>query len=554
MHKRVLSVLLISALTAGLLAGCGSSSSGSSSDDSKAGSDVSIEAVSESDSSDTGKEPASEAASSEPSSEPGSDAFSGDAGASSYGIVPQLPADLDPDHLTADQLQILSINYNVWDQYDSSVILNGYGQVVNSTDLKYEVLSDILTGEPAYYTASYHTFEKSGDSYTVDQVSRLYALDGTILIDWKNTVYNSALGSYVTCCNYRTLDSWDTALNPRMVNTLTGEETDDIFYFEAIDAGHVAAYDGDSRMIGVLDADGNRIAGFPLKYDLPMTIQYTFVYKNYIFATNTDNYPTSVWIYDSDFNLLGSIEDVEDPYLYSSSILGSYVNCDNRIYDLSDLDGGSLEPIFTFDLIDYFDGELAVGYTESDENGWSLYRWSEDSLECISDSYSEFSWDNSVYDTDASPSDYFWAMSDGRIDKLDRDGNVIASSKLEEIGSYNVCTNGITVSNEDYDAECLLDLDLNPILSYGEYDYISSVSSSYGTDSALWTGQRYISDYNMRIDLLASDGSVLMNNLSSVGMMTNGLIPVMRGLSLGLIDTEGNWVLKITKSDLENSD
>ena len=128
---------------------------------------------------------------------------------------------------------------------------------------------------------------------------------------------------------------------------------------------------------------------------------------------------------------------------------------------------------------------------------------------------------------------------------------------MENICGVNIYSTAIVVDCNEYTTECLLDLQLNVLIPENKYIAIYPVYDEQETiKSELWVGQYYFDKEQRytRSDLLTIDGETIMSGLSSIGNMSNGKIPVIRGQTLGLIDTKGNWILKMPKYELSNED
>ena len=110
---------------------------------------------------------------------------------------------------------------------------------------------------------------------------------------------------------------------------------------------------------------------------------------------------------------------------------------------------------------------------------------------------------------------------------------------------------------DDGSEECLLDMNLQPVLPEGKYVSVRPLYDRQDTAHvSLWTGEYYLDEEQMhvRADLFTTDGTMLMQGASSFGTLADGKISVTRGLSMGLIDEKGNWVWKVPKYVMGNDD
>ena len=121
----------------------------------------------------------------------------------------------------------------------------------------------------------------------------------------------------------------------------------------------------------------------------------------------------------------------------------------------------------------------------------------------------------------------------------------------------NIYDTAIIVDCDQYTKQCLLDLQLNVLIPENTYMLMYPMYNEQGSaQSGLWVGQYYLGKEQIytRSDLFTLDGKTIMSGLSFIGNISDGKIPVTRGQSIGLIDTKGNWLLKMPKYELSNED
>lgn len=460
-----------------------------------------------------------------------------------------------------EQLEYAAQRYYFWPSGESSIEMNGLGEILGTKDIQVSGIRDVLTGETRFYEAAYKTYNKREDwGYDVSYTSRVYDLSGNIVIDWAEATYLSCVGDWLMAQRYIDFNmadgDWD--YRGRLLNVRTKEEIPDIAALEKINSTAAFVQAKDMKQSFTVDADGNILYDFSLvKTDIDGDY-YLSCYQEYVVAEKNENSFYQLTFYSPDGKLLGTIDGVEDSYIYNSDILQPYVMCDRCIYDPSEGDGGDLEPVFQIDEPRYYDGERAVcaAYRNNGSSYCTLY--DAKTGEALTKEYEVIyttTIDNG--DTAGTPSAFFIGMNKNKIEKLDRSGKVIAEAAMENICGVNIYSTAIVVDRNEYTTECLLDLQLNVLIPENKYMAMYPVyDEQESTKSGLWVGQYYFGKEQMytRSDLLTIDGEIVMSGLSSIGNMSNGKIPVIRGQTLGLIDAKGNWLLKMPKYELSNED
>ena len=467
---------------------------------------------------------------------------------------------------THAQLEAAAREYYFWPTYERSFTMNGTGTFLNENDVHVSRIQDALTGETKYYTAYYKTFQKRGEwDYDVQMMSRLYNVDGTLVRDWEETQYQESIGDWVLKQKYIDFNvAEDIDGVSKLLNMKTGEEKTDIQYINKINDAAVFVQTKDSKVAFTVDAEGNVLYDFDtLKDDL--TGDYSFSScRDYVIAEESKNGLYRLSFYTPEGQKLGSVDNVESSYIDDTTILRPYINCDGVIYDPSGGDGGDLTPVFQIGEPRYYDGEVAVcGDYQSD--GSLLYRlYDAKTAEALTADYQDICVET-AYDgsTPENSSPFFVGLNNDTIEKIDRSGNVLARKTLENVSNISYATlyeDALVVGYNDTDdimKECLLDANLQEVMPQGTYEGISPVYDTEGAEKTLlWTGLYYqdTEQLHYRMDLFTSDGTVLMRGASSFGAMTGGKISVIRGQSMGLIDTKGNWIIKLPKYEMSNDD
>lgn len=465
---------------------------------------------------------------------------------------------------TQEQLEAAAQEYYLWPSESVSITINSSGKVLHEEDIHVSRLTDVITGETKYYTAYYKTYKKKDEwDYDVAMRSRLYDVSGHLVSDWSDRQYTGCIGDWVMSQKYIDFACADGTedTDSRMEQLTTGEERQDIISVDRIsaDAAFVQAKDNEDSF--TVDTEGNVLYEFStLKDSIPEKHSFS-VYQQYVVAEVYTDPLYELQFFTQDGKLLGKIGNVENTYVYDSGIMPPYVMCDNVIYDPSNGDGGELSAVFAQGQPSYYDGELAVCATLKGDTiaGYRLYDAKTGGA--LSGEYTSVAYKASERtDSGWTPSAFFIGVSEDRLEKLDRTGKVVASAGVDHISDVYIYDTGILVNCDEYTGASLLNTELQTVIPVGRYDTIAPVyrydEAEDGYVDDLWYGMYTLDaeQLQQRTDLFSTDGTVWLKGASSAGAMSHGKIPVVRGFSMGLVDEHGEWIVKIAKNEVTNSD
>lgn len=465
---------------------------------------------------------------------------------------------------TQEQLEAAAQEYYLWPSESVSVTINSSGKILREEDVHVSRLDDVITGETKYYTAYYKTYKKKAEwDYDIAMKSRLYDASGHLVSDWTDRQYTGCIGDWLMSQKYIDFAFADGTedTDGRMEQLKTGEKRQDVISVDRISAEAAFVQTKDNEDSFTVDTQGNVLYEFSaLKDSIPE--EYSFsVYQQYIVAEVYKDPLYELQFFTPEGKLLGKIENVENTYVYDSGIMPPYVMCDNVIYDPSKGDGGELTAVFEQGQTSYYDGEVAVcaALTGDAVSGYRLY--DARTGEALSREYTLVAYKASDRTDDSwEPSAFFIGADKDRLEKLERTGKVVASADVDNINDVYIYGTGILVNCNDYTGASLLDTSLQTMIPVGRYDSIAPVyrydTAGDGYADNLWSGLYTLDTQQLqqRTDLFTSDGTVLLKGASSAGAMTYGRIPVVRGFSMGLVDAQGKWIVKLAKNEVTNND
>ena len=464
--------------------------------------------------------------------------------------------------------------------YDSAIVyMNQSGNIITEEAAQRDTVYDALTGEPAYYTRTRYVATGEYDEWKVPAAETwqaLYSLDGELICDWQLCRYDSAIGGLVARHTEPVFREGELSVedaHAALINPATGKIIiDDVCTLSKFTDDSVMALDYAGMLLGMLDADGNKLAGFPA----PVEVYYPSIGNGYFSAYDESSRGTGAkgdtrlinTLYDKDFNILLSGRY----YLFGcswASIEGDYVcylkHEDGEFVILSLPD---LQPVYTAAAgvsVDYFDGEHIVLCDYS--SGRWLYTLHDANGNMISGPYTDLTPSRRYGISDDEIGDFLIAYDDTVLKKIDYDGNVYASREIENVYNISIGSESlyICMTNEDITTPggtsvYMLDENFNTVAELEGYCSIRDM-----TDEAAKTDRqlnRYLAQKNMNdetygmytYDLLDENGSVLVSDIASVGTITRDAFAVRRGFSVGLMDPDGNWISEHSIYDVLRTD
>lgn len=457
--------------------------------------------------------------------------------------------------------------------YDKTLVLDSDGNEVSdsSDDMLWTYdLDDLATGETRYQykTKEEYQRDEDGNPYILSLRS-LYDADGNQILDWENYDYQPAFGEYVIRQQSRygvvSADELSDDYHTALYHVPTGEESyPGTFSASRLGDDTFLLCDSWGTILGVVNSEGETIHGFPTEKK-----HYSAqVWNEYIIASSLHPYNRTKedlgfdYILSSDFNELENPYEFESIMTYNSAMRGDYLLYRSaEEYGVFTPNDGIIFFVNDGSTIDYFDGELVIirnGDYRSDENPVSFTLCTNEREEIATG----FSWLTPVQEYDATePAQSFVGLIDGKAVIIDRSGTVIESSpELPDASTITMIHNGLYVfyieTDENY-SEGLLGENLEIILPEGIYSSISSMSdyTVYDRDfnapleSILLRAERYGGSFDepgniYHIDILDHTGRLVMDKVTYIYDVGPGRIAIKRGFYIGLIDWNGNWIVK----------
>lgn len=450
--------------------------------------------------------------------------------------------------------------YQLWvGEYDGrTVMLDDAGNILPEDESRY-TLYDPGTNKAVYYCN--YRIEDTGedDEYgnpIAKRWSRLYAMDGTMLLDWAPYNYGGAPGGLVIRKQDRPVavdfggvqlpDGYYSALYDPIAqaDVLTG-----VSMLQRADENLYMACDAQGLLLGFINGSGEVVSGFPA----PIACYYPSVGRGGCFSTDLSN-PFDInnmvekplqTLFDYRFNEMLTAEYIN---LNFYGLRGDYVLVEgaNGAQEVRTLPG--LETVFVCEKsgakLQYFDGQRVL-LSERGAAGWQYWLVDMQNRR-LTKRYQTIEAMLADEFGDRSPAERFIAIDGDTLSILDYDGNATLTQNIPWLNSakqrgQNRFIYDVTPGDswEDH-AAGLLDENLNIVLSAEKYDYINPLYDGNREVPGLYAAQQSGRDLQ---DIIDQNGQVVIGDLAHIDAGPDA-IAVVRGFSLGLMDYEGNWLVR----------
>ncbi|MEG2039421.1 MAG: hypothetical protein RRZ73_06810 [Oscillospiraceae bacterium] len=436
------------------------------------------------------------------------------------------------------------------------------------TEKQFQVLYDMESGKPQCKILTKMEDTGKDDEYgnpVVRHLSALYDMDGNLLYDWQETDYDAAFGDFVIRRDNRGMAVEAEMLPPDFKTCLwnfkTGEtKIDKVANVRSLkdESGDFFADDKFGAPLGIIDKSANVVSGFPVK-------------GNYMYADSigggyfiaTEQTPNGE--HTADVLLNKNFEPLLSKYSINGQffgIVGDYIICrDNTGKGVNSapvtvMNLPQLETVFNTkenERLSYFDGELAIIQSSdpNDENAPMLQRLQKIDGTILLEDYHALD-KASKYD-DPNKSQQFMGVKDGTAQLIDREGKIIKAVEvpsneayMRTLGSDMYVVHIASTQDLPTDKAALLDKDFNIIIPFGTYRDIRELTQ-WGIGKNIYypivIGGK---DYNgiTRYDLLDIKGKVLVEDITEISNAGDNRIAVIKGYNAGLMDWNGNWIVK----------
>ena len=434
--------------------------------------------------------------------------------------------------------RLYKIPFGGWDVIEEWIVDRNGNEV--SRDYVETDLVDLATGEIRYKvrTRSEIGLDEDGDMAILN-FSSLLDLAGNTLIDWEIGVYFSAFGE----CIIRGYNNYHGVL----YHLPTGKESHEgVRHADKLGDGKFLLTGWEQLPLGIVNGSGEALSDFqiPERYD-----DAVYVWNEYIIARSYER--SAMYLLDGSLNELF----VADLISQSTGMTGDYLS-----YERGD-ERGVFRPeegiVFSVNdaYIEYYDGELAIireGYGDDTKAALVTREHGE-----IAGGFSWLINDGDGYSS--APADRFIGILDERAVFIDREGNVLASSdKIPNAYRLDRLYEGIyAYSGGDFPRQSgLLGPNLELLTPAGRYTYLDvaygwgegEIKSAEDIFIRAWKGIGPLDEYGMHalnlFDILDHTGRVVTDNAAYVGDAGSDRIVIQRGFNIGLMDRDGNWVVK----------
>ena len=441
-----------------------------------------------------------------------------------------------------------------WDTWEYWVV-DRDGNTV-SDDEQFSVLYDTLSGEPQCLLATKDVaIGKNEYGVASSTRSAIFDLDGVLLHDWQERSYMPGFGDYLI----RQTDQYDDQgmfIDSECVlwNYKTEEIlVENVSWIEKVSEDAALLTDSTGRSSGIMDKSGAKISGFPF----PDQYTYANAWNGYLLVSTVDS--------------LGSIDQmhlmtVELESLFShSSLQGSSVG-DVLFYEdgvdenvktkgIITISGEELYRVPQGESASYFDEDIAVIFSDSSFMYSDLSHRNYRIVDLKTGNVLSEGEGDVVCNTNnnyTNRSEFFLIMKNASIQVVNRDGSTSDEKNVRGAYFAEILDNGfisiMVNGNNNESSSMLVDRELNEIIPVGVYSNIRQVSKWYGNENYYGDAlicENYQSDKNRQIiDLRDMEGNILVGGLNMVFDSGPNRIAVRKGFNIGLMDWQGNWIVK----------
>lgn len=422
---------------------------------------------------------------------------------------------------------------------------------------KYFDINDVMTRETTYRCEYIQNDTGADDEWgnpVTDYWSRVYDLDGNLVVDWAPFTYGSALGKYLLRYEYTMW--WDdeepSSEGAGLYNTETGEiEAPGTSMLLKIDEHHVGCVDWRGVLLFITDENGKVLvdnSGAEREDNMYYATDNGHILEEVsIFSEDGEYIGENNRLYDCEYNLIYESDDslnisfygLRGPYFMEKT--GSSTQIRNiETAELLDEYGSS-----EYGDLRYYDGELAV----IGSRGGDYYLRKGD--EIIAGPFSSIDTADGFDDTEKKAKGFI-VTDGGRAALIDRDGNTVKEKVIENLESIYPDGHFYTYSvGRDYSRGGIMDSDFETVISPDEgYMSFYSIGDENGT---VIVGSKQ-KNGNSIYTLFDGKGNVICDNILDVGTYCGGRIAVRRGNYVGIIGMDGEWIKKNSVYNLKYFD
>jgi hypothetical protein len=318
----------------------------------------------------------------------------------------------------------------------------------------------------------------------------------------------------------------------------------------------------DGSPMGFINAKGEAVSGFPP----PKTYYGAEGWNNWVLASTQRQYDRDLKgtevILDADWNTIFTCDWLSSHYsgLRGDDYLAFRDGDKQGVYAIDSQGNGG--EIFSVSgaSIDYFDGERAIVQTGSYRGPEQIdARLENMNHEVLSEGFSWLATDDLGWGSE-SPAESFIGIKGGKAVRIGKNGEELAASvDIPNIRNINHISKGLySFNTEDGDiySEGLLNAELEILVPAGKYNSFGVVNESHEPGKALKAGEAIIEAYKemsdvnrpglvlTRYDIFDSGGRIIMDNITNILGVGENRLAIERGFSMGLIDFDGNWIVK----------
>ena len=452
-----------------------------------------------------------------------------------------------PDFYTGKTYSVSKYWYS--DEEGDDYVMDAEGHLLDADRIPLPIV-DELTGEVKFYDRT--EYIKTGPNYEDVKVSTtLYDRDGNILEEDVPYLFYNACGNCVTRLSSNAALMYEgqfTDYTCELYDPYAHKVVrDDVYSLIKLTDGKALAMDRQGVLLGVVDASGAVLAGFPMETG---PYRWPYVYGNgFVFADVED---------EADGGLARVLLNSELEYVDYASSYENYrvFKCGERGEILTKVLETGETYVFDMDkweillrmddTIEEMDSRRII--CSRNDRKW-LYDWNGKQL---AGPYEELA---PIREAEGEDYTGFAGRNGTVLYLLDADGKILKQRDVPNLYYVSVFDGMIYCATSEYDAEIdyydygvfICDYQLNQLIPEG-YSSVRLVAPG------VYACPRYNAQNEIRLTLFNDKGEVIFENATCVGYGDEDAIPVVKGFTVGLIDRQGSWIAKNSKYTQETDD
>lgn len=463
--------------------------------------------------------------------------------------MPAVPAEDESGLSLAEQERVYVIEPIPGRQW----LVNRRGETVNPQEQSL-LIYDQLTRQPQYKVRTRRVL--TGETDEFDQpvyrtFSALFSLQDECLADWDEVVYEGGFGSWLIRRDYTDEFDYMTELpddyQTALIDGVSGAVlVEGIQQLKALNETQLIALDKQRMLMGVIDSQGQIVSGFPADrpyYDPEAVSGMILAGSAGIFEDGQRQ--SQDYLLDAQLKEVVSAAKINAVY---KGLQGPYfIAYGKTVNEIISFD--HFQTVYRYAAeqeFSYFDGERIIVYNEPDSAGKESM-----SLKDLegNELFQADQLISSLPDASRTPAEQFLAVKAETALRIGRSGNILKEKPIPGLNALYCDQPGLifyeVYNNEGKIRTGLLNSEFEEIVKADLYDSISTaVYLDYKTQAMDYLIASRSEKGTEVLDILDLEGNVIFNGAQRITSRGQDRFAVVRNEEAGLIDKDGNWIVR----------